>query len=67
MTQSKFPVNGKPKPEALNLVERAMLHRTRIWAILAQDDAQSERSIEYHFSVEDSLEIFKAVDKALKK
>lgn len=54
---------------AIDLCERALnpAHRTRILKIVAEDEAESERSVELKFSVEESAEIFAAAKSALEK
>lgn len=50
---------------ALDYLRRALAHDARIHALLAQDDAESERSITLLFTKEESAAIFEVAQKRL--
>lgn len=51
---------------AIDLFERAKASNAAIWAIMSEDGAGSERSIDCKFSVSESQDVYKEVLKILK-
>lgn len=50
-----------------DLCKRGPAHQARISAIVAEDDAEAERSVRFAFSPEESAAIFQAAEAALRK
>lgn len=50
-----------------DLCKRGPAHHARISAIVAEDDAEAERSVRFSFSAEESATIFHAAEAVLRK
>jgi hypothetical protein len=51
---------------AVDLAERAIKHEAKVRALVAEDAAESERSVWLAFTVEESAALFRAAIEALK-
>lgn len=65
MSQINLKSIGRTDPELKLLLQNAINANARIFAIIMEGDAGSERSINYRFSPEDSAAILSAIQSTL--
>jgi hypothetical protein len=65
MSQINLKSVGRTDPELKQLLQNAIDANARIFAIIMEGDAGTERSINYRFSLEDSAAMLSAIQSAL--